>query len=171
MSKHSTTAADSVDRLLRSQEASEQYVGADPTYMGIISRIFRVYARLDRNASAIFEKHGLTRGEADVLATLYRENAPMAPSILAESLLCSPGAMTNRLQNLEREGLVERHTHPDDRRAVGIELTRDGKRRIRAAIEERKAAHERLIPGLSEAEREQLVELLRTLLGAMERAE
>jgi hypothetical protein len=43
---------------LASPEAAAKYSGADPTYMGIISRIFRIYAHLDRRASEIFERHG-----------------------------------------------------------------------------------------------------------------
>lgn len=169
MSKHPSVERDSVDELLADPKVSELYAGSDSTYMEIVSRIFRIYALLDRTASAIFEKYGLTRGEADVLGSLYREGDSLAPTALADSLLCSPGAMTNRLQNLEREGLIERRTDPSDRRGVAVVLTREGKRRIHAAIEERKLAHGELVPGLSKAERERLVELLRQLLGAMER--
>ena len=168
MSKELMELRDSVDSAPASPEAMEKYAGSDPTYTGIISRIFRIYSLLDRNTSEVFERHGITRGEADVLGTLYRQGDAMAPTVLADSLLCSPGAMTNRLNNLERAGLIKRVVVPSDKRSYNITLTPEGKRLIRAAVEDRKAAHPELIPGLSRKEREQLIPLLRKLLAAME---
>ncbi len=167
MSKEMTDVRDSVDLALASPEAASKYAGADPTYIGIISRLFRIYAHLDREASEIFERHGITRGEADVLSSLYRLGESLAPTELAAALLCSPGAMTNRLNNLERAGLIRRVVVPTDKRSYNISLTPEGKRLIVAALADRKAAHSDLIP-LSRKEREQLIPLLRKLLFAME---
>lgn len=171
MSKQLAPSQDSVDLALASPDAAAKYAGGDPTYIGIISRIFRIYAHLDRHASEIFERHGITRGEADVLATLYRLGEALAPTALAEALLCSPGAMTNRLNNLERARLIRRVGVPTDKRSYTISLTPEGKRLIVAALQDRKAAHSELIPGLSHKEREQLIPLLRKLLLAMESKE
>jgi DNA-binding MarR family transcriptional regulator len=168
MSKELAQIRDSVDLALASPGAVTKYAGADPTYIEIISRIFRIYAHLDRHASEIFENHGITRGEADVLGSLYRVGDSLAPTVLAEALLCSPGAMTNRLNQLERAGLVRRVEVPTDKRSHSISLTPEGKRVIVAALQDRKAAHADLIPGLSYKERKQLIPLLRKLLFAME---
>jgi DNA-binding MarR family transcriptional regulator len=46
---------------------------------------------------------------------------------LCRELEVSTGAMTNRLDKLEREQLVHRSPDPDDRRGVLLELTADGR--------------------------------------------
>ena len=48
------------------------------------------------------------------------------PGKLAKQLGLSSGAMTNRLDNMERRGLIRRIDDPDDRRGVIIELTEAG---------------------------------------------
>ena len=168
MSKELGRDRDSVDLALASPEASTKYAGDDPTYIGVISRLFRICAHLDRRASEVFKPHGITRGEADVLASLYRVGDSLAPTVLADALLCSPGAMTNRLNRLEHAGLIRRVVVPADKRSYSISLTPEGKRVIVAALRDRKASHARLIPALSRKEREQLIPLLRKLLFAME---
>src|SRR6187402_2915022 len=40
----------------------------------------------------------------------------------------SSGAMTNRLDNMERRGVIRRIDDPDDRRGVIIEITDEGRR-------------------------------------------
>ena len=49
------------------------------------------------------------------------------PGKLAKWLGLSTGAMTNRLDNMERRKLLRRVDDPDDRRGVIVELTDEGK--------------------------------------------
>src|ERR671926_34073 len=63
----------------------------------------------------------------------------MTPSGLAEWAELSSGAMTNRLDRLEKAGLVRRLPDPDDRRGVLVELTPEGVASIDAAVAEQAA--------------------------------
>ena len=51
-----------------------------------------------------------------------------SPGELSTELELSSGAMTNRLDRLEQDGLIRRVRDPDDRRGVKIELTDAGRR-------------------------------------------
>lgn len=51
---------------------------------------------------------------------------PMSASELARSVDLDGGAMTRQLDHLERRGLLRRVPHAQDRRALRIELTKDG---------------------------------------------
>lgn len=52
---------------------------------------------------------------------------PMTAIELARHLLYDPGALTRLLDRLERRGYVRRARHPQDRRALLIEMTPQGK--------------------------------------------
>jgi DNA-binding MarR family transcriptional regulator len=78
--------------------------------------------------------------------------------------MISSGGMTNRLDRLERAGLVERRPDPNDRRGKQIALTADGKRAIDNLIAPMVALEERLISVLTPAEQETLNGLLKKLL-------
>jgi len=49
---------------------------------------------------------------------------------LAQHGKLSPSAVTEIVEGLESDGLVRRESDPDDRRAVRVELTPDGRRQI-----------------------------------------
>lgn len=51
---------------------------------------------------------------------------PMSASELARSVDLDGGAMTRQLDHLERRDLLRRVPHPQDRRALRIELTKPG---------------------------------------------
>jgi DNA-binding MarR family transcriptional regulator len=79
--------------------------------------------------------------------------------------------MTNRLDRLEKAGLVKRLADPNDRRGVLVEITKAGQK---AWLESTgtEAAREALIAAaLSDREKEQLNSLLRRLMLEFERRE
>ena len=137
--------------------------GGDP--IEVVARIFRYCSYLERRVGAAFATIGLSRTEADLLAALARSHERLVPpSRLASALICSTGTMTNRLDRLEKAGLVRRHDDPKDRRGVLVELTSKGRKTIAAAIVARDQVGEELVPGLTLPERRQLATLLRKLM-------
>jgi DNA-binding MarR family transcriptional regulator len=79
-------------------------------------------------------------------------------------LLVSSGTLTNRLDRLERKGLIERVPHPTDRRSTEVALTRRGFELADGVVAEHVENERRMLAGLSAAERERLDGLLRKLL-------
>ncbi|MFI6089376.1 MarR family winged helix-turn-helix transcriptional regulator [Streptomyces sp. NPDC051218] len=60
-------------------------------------------------------------------ATALREmTGPMTMRELAERMSCEPSNATFVIDKLEKQGLVERHAHPTDRRAKLLVLTAAG---------------------------------------------
>jgi DNA-binding MarR family transcriptional regulator len=138
----------------------------------IVSRLYRLLAHVDRKLVDIYKRHDLTHGEAATLLMLTREDEPtLSPSDLAAQVMCSTGAMTNRLDQLEARGLIRRLPNPHDRRGSLIGLTPAGLARISAASEDRYRLGTAIIPGLSLADRQTLVGLLRKALAAYEASE
>jgi DNA-binding MarR family transcriptional regulator len=56
------------------------------------------------------------------------------PTDLAQSALITSGAMTSRLDRLERARLIERRPDPGDRRGVLVQLTERGERLAAEAL-------------------------------------
>jgi DNA-binding MarR family transcriptional regulator len=139
--------------------------------MAVFGRLGRLHALASRAIEAVFEQHGLNIGEFDVLAALRRSGAPyeQKPSRLASTLMLSPAGMTDRLDRLERAGMVHRRPDPDDRRSWIVGLTDQGRTAVDAAVADHVANEARLLDPLSATERRTLDRLLRALLAGFER--
>lgn len=139
----------------------------------------RVLGRLGECALAItrdrinplFAEFGLQPGEFDVLATLRRSGKPYAltPTALYEDAMISSGSMTNRIDRLEKAGLVVRTPNPEDGRATLVMLTKAGIKLIDEAVVAHLRNQAEVLAPLSGAEQEQLSSLLAKLLGAQEK--
>src|SRR5579883_670359 len=111
----------------------------DPFPMAVLGRLNEASLVISRDRLApLFARFGLQMGEFDVLATLRRSGAPyeLTPTALYESAMISSGGMTNRLDRLEKEKLIERRPHPTDRRGSLVALTPKGFALMERAIEE-----------------------------------
>jgi DNA-binding MarR family transcriptional regulator len=138
----------------------------DPAGMKVVSRILLLSQHLKRNAARSLGKRGLNLWAYDVLATLRRQGEPyhLSPTELSRAVMLSPAAMTNRLDRLEDNGLIERHPDPDDRRALLIALTPAGREMADIAVTSRFEEAAKTVDCLTETEREQLTALLKKLL-------
>jgi DNA-binding MarR family transcriptional regulator len=87
---------------------------------------------------------------------------------LAERLHISPSWMVAIVDELERRGLLERKPHARDRRVRNLHLTAGGKKLLRRA-ERRAHQFDRRVTGpLSDAELQQLLELLQRVAAGLD---
>ena len=68
---------------------------------------------------------GLSPGHGSLLARLARDGAT-SQQALSEALAVDPSGLVAILNDLERDGLVERHRDPADRRRHIVEITEAG---------------------------------------------
>lgn len=155
---------DPVDSML--EQWSEERPDLDTTSLGVVVRVMALSRTFARQAASALEPLGIELFEYDVLATLRRQGAPfMLPATaLAEESGLSAGAMTNRIDRLEAQGLVTRRADKRDRRGVNVVLTAAGERTIDEAILRRLEAAEGSLQGIRAAERKRLADLLRKVL-------
>ena len=99
----------------------------------------------------------------DLMAQLERHPEGLKMNALSELLMVTGGNVTAIVDQLEKEGLVERLDEPADRRAFRIRLTRAGER----TFGEMARAHEgwvvEMLSGLTRKEHAALLELLAKL--------
>lgn len=70
---------------------------------------------------------GVSASQARVLAVLHFANGPIKPSLVATLLFQETQSITGILHRIESRGWVRRLPDPNDRRAVGLELTDKGR--------------------------------------------
>jgi DNA-binding MarR family transcriptional regulator len=105
------------------------------------------HARVTRAISRDLQAAGLPDLSVyDVLWTLYRR--PLRVRQIADAVVLSPTAMSRFVDRLERAGYVRREPDPEDRRALNVTLTDEGRALLRRmwpiyarGIEEHFAAH------------------------------
>ncbi|MGW4895820.1 MarR family winged helix-turn-helix transcriptional regulator [Kitasatospora sp. NPDC004240] len=98
----------------------EQQVLAERQLCGMVNGLAQRIAEHVRNRATSL---GLTVAQATALREM---SGPMTMRELAERMCCEPSNTTFVIDKLEKQGLVERHPHPTDRRAKHLVLTTEG---------------------------------------------
>lgn len=159
---------DAVDRIL--EQWRQARPDLDVSAMGPIGRLSRIFHHNARQMGKTFAGHGLNAAGFDVLATLRRAGPPYAlsPGELMASMMITSGTMTNRIDQLAKQGLVTRTIDPNDARRAVVKLTQQGFDLIDAAVADHVKTQKALLAVLSEEEIAALDRGLRKLLAAAE---
>jgi DNA-binding MarR family transcriptional regulator len=138
--------------------------------MGVVLRIQALAKILGEKTAQRLDEFDLQWWQYDVLSTLRRQGNPyrMAATELADAVMLTSGAMTNRIDRLEEAGLVSRVADDEDRRRVLVELSREGLKLVEDAAETRFQSAAEAMESLSDRQKSQLSDLLRTVLLAQE---
>lgn len=124
----------------------------------------RLHERLLRSAGVRLDRAGAT-----LLFKLSAQGDSLRITDLAELLGVDTPTVTRKVQQLERDGMVVRHTDPDDRRASRICLTPLGRRTIERVRQARRVWLERLLEEWGEDELSALADLLSHFARDLER--
>jgi DNA-binding MarR family transcriptional regulator len=160
---------DHVDRWLEQHDLP----GVDLQVEGIVDRINGLRRRFHRMLDETLADFGLSDGEWKALGQLQFAGEPHGLSIgqLGRWAELSSGAMTNRIDRLEKAGLVRRLPDPDDRRGVLVELTEAGHKTWAESLSTQAEKEALVAAALTKDEKRQLNALLRRLMLEFERRE
>ena len=159
---------DSVDRHVEVWARELDWM--DPVKEAIFARLAILARHASQARRDTLDSDGLRHWQYKVLLTLRRSGPPYtaSPSVLAERLGLTRGALSARLGPLEEAGLIGRTHEKGDRRRVTVTLTDAGY----AAFEQHAAAEEAgevaQLSVLTTGERQTLADLLRKLVVATE---
>src|SRR4051812_4459260 len=140
---------DSVDFCIT--DIASRFDVIDPQVEGVVDRV----AAINKHLGAAFEEtlagHGLSHGEYKLLLRLATrsEDNRMSAGDLSRALMLSSGAMTNRLDRMEKAGLIRRVPDPRDRRGVLVEMTDTGRTQIDASVTEQAAKEKDVLKTLA----------------------
>jgi DNA-binding MarR family transcriptional regulator len=142
----------------------------DLTVEGIVDRISGINRRIKWMHDETLDQLGLNVTDWHVLTALRWAGEPYRRKAgeLARRADLTSGAMTSRLDALEKEGLVRRLRDPDDRRSVVVELTEKGREKHEQAMGVQMQKELLLAEALTDREKEQLNGLLRRVMITLE---
>lgn len=124
--------------------------------------IKQINDRLERNANNVLRAQDMTMSQLGVLLELFRApEGRLSLKELERVLHVAQSTMAGIVSRLERKGLVEPLEDPEDRRIKLVRITGAGTERVRAAKLHRMETEERILSGLTAAERSILYTLLR----------
>jgi DNA-binding MarR family transcriptional regulator len=138
----------------------------DPEVEGIVVRVEKIHRHFQAAFRASLGEAGLTKEEWKVLMALH--DSVRSHGWLCHDLDVSTGAMTNRLDKLERRGVIRRAPDPQDRRGVLLELTDAGQSQLEEYIEAGAGRERELVDDLTPAEKQELNRLLSKLLASLQ---
>ncbi|WBQ04368.1 MarR family winged helix-turn-helix transcriptional regulator [Kribbella sp. CA-293567] len=165
------SVSENLDHVARIQAAWQaERPDLDVSPQGVIGRLHRIAAQLTCELNAVYAKYGVTEGEFDVLAALRRAGAPYerAPGEIALHTMVTTGAVSKRVDRLEKAGLVHRRRSAVDGRGRMVRLTPAGKRLIDKAFTAHIANEHRLVEYLTSEEADQLEAVLTSWLARIE---
>jgi DNA-binding MarR family transcriptional regulator len=160
---------DHVDNFLE-EISADLPADLDLTVEGIVDRIGGINRRIKWMHDETLDQLGVTMSDWHVLTALRWAGEPYRRKAgeLARRADLTSGAMTSRLDALEKEGLVSRLRDPADRRSVLVELTEKGRRKHQQAMGIQAQKEALLAEALTDREKEQLNGLLRRVMLTLE---
>jgi len=156
--------SDSVDRIIQAWRQRDPNL--DSSTLEVTGRLLQCAAYYERAVGTVLQGFGLSIADFDVLNTLRRVSDQIGcrPSDLARSSLITTGAMTSRLDRLERAGLILRTPDPADRRGLLVRLTPQGSKVARQTLHELIATNQAFLKPLNRQQRDSIASAFKQLL-------
>ena len=127
--------------------------------VAVLGAAEELHGRLEVALTAV----GLSVSKFDAMEQLIQAGEPMTLGSLAEGLHCVRSNVTQLVDRLESEGLVQRGSCSEDRRAIRARVTPLGMERHAAGLEAIRSVQREVAERLGPVERARLVELLSVL--------
>ena len=142
------------------EKATEVAQVSDETLRGFIGyHMKRAFNVLQADLNRVLKPHGLRMVTYSALVMIV-ENPGLRQSQLADALAIERPNLVVLLDELEDAGLITRDKVPTDRRAYALNPTLKGLKLAEAATAANRADEARLLQGLSDAERQKVIDAM-----------
>jgi len=131
--------------------------------MSVVTSVARAQQLLSSRVDHALEPFGITFARYEILALLsFTRTGALPIGKVGERLQVHGTSVTSAVERLERQGLVQRRRHPDDGRAVLVDITAAGRQVVADATPVLNEAVFASIE-LTESQQQQLYKTLRSL--------
>ena len=142
--------------------------GTPPFEQEFFRLLMRIYRRLHQLADQQMAEFDLSPAQLWFLKRLDEAGSPQPISYFADGVFSNRSNATQMIDRLEAEGLVRRIRNPKDRRSVLVELQDSGSQRLLEGLERREILLRALLKPLSDAERDETLQVFERLLSLLE---
>lgn len=144
-------------------EWTRSYPDVDTSPVEVIGRITRISSQALHQLDRALASSDVSRTEFEVLCALARSDRPLRASEVTAVTMVSGAATTKHADRLVKLGMVRRERLERDGRVVLLQVTDAGRALVDRELPERIARDNRLLVGLDDGERAELVRLLRKI--------
>lgn len=130
----------------------------------ILADLARVFGLLRRRFDRAMMQQGASLAQTKMLLSIQADKGSARAADIAERLGLTPRTVTEALDALERDGMIQRLPDPADRRVKRLEITAAGEAAVAATEPLRREMTEELLDILDPEERAHLHQALRKLL-------
>jgi len=124
--------------------------------------LMKAHRSMARHAQRSIASHDIGLSDFAILEALLHKG-PMLVNEIGRRIQLTSGSITTAIDRLEARGLVERSADAGDRRVKKVALTRSGRAVITHIFDKHKADLDDAADGLTRADRETLIALLKKL--------
>ncbi|MFA7228108.1 MAG: MarR family transcriptional regulator [Melioribacteraceae bacterium] len=125
-------------------------------------KLARAFSSFEKRSNESIKSFGLTQPQFAVIETIGHLG-PLKVGEICDKMLVTGGNMTLVLDNIEKLGLIERVPSREDRRAIHIQLTGEGKRMFDEVFIKHAEKISQYMSVLSAGEQKTLGDLLKKL--------
>ena len=138
----------------------------DAKFRNLVHETLAFSTRIQSVRSYFAERLGLTDTGYSILITLAHlgENKDIGVRTIADHLHLTGAFVTNEINKLVQQGLLEKHNHPDDGRRVILRLTPTGKQALETLSPIQRQVNDALFDTLNRDEFLVLVDLMSRLV-------
>ena len=150
----------------------EKHGGAlgDRSSVRVWLRLLSCTMAIEKEVQRRFADQDMTLPRFDILAALDRKPDGLPMGALSKALLVSNGNVTQLVQKMVRDGLVEIRPLPTDRRSSIVRLTEEGQERFHKLARAHHDWIDHMLAGLDYTQRERLYVALGVLKMSIARA-
>lgn len=147
----------------------KKYPGSDKLATEAVINLLRAESLVSAGLAEVLRRHGLSLATFNVLMILEGAGRPLCPFEIGDRLLVTRGTVTGLLDSLEKQQLINRSAHPDDRRMLLVEATDKARKLLKALLPEHFPNEAEMMSALSDREKETLVRLLGKIQAHLDR--
>jgi DNA-binding MarR family transcriptional regulator len=133
---------------------------APPEWGSLLTDILRLSHAVEQQLDAALQPEGLSLPKLAMLRNLVEAGDPVPLGVLSARLGCVKSNVTQLIDRLEADRLVQRLPDPDDRRSKLAAITEAGRLRYEAGRRAVAGAEQRILASFSEADRDLLTQML-----------
>ena len=146
----------------------DKYPTGDPLAQEVSLTLIRTFGTLNSLMNDYLAPYSLSRARLHVLNFLARApEGTMRMREIGSALRVTKAYVTNLIDGLQRDGLVERTSDPQDRRGIQTRITAAGRDRLGKAMPAHLDQLRQLWSGLEEDEKLMLIHLLAKARGQL----
>ncbi|MCB9994225.1 MAG: MarR family transcriptional regulator [Hyphomicrobiaceae bacterium] len=129
---------------------------------GLFYALHELYRLMRRRFEFVSQPYDLTFPQWRALSQLYRRDG-LSQAELAGLIDSDPMTLSGMMERLEAKNFVERRPDPKDSRAKVVLITETARDVVAAMKAEMTRTQEQVLEGLSESERDHLIDILQRL--------